>query len=217
MAKTPLDSAPRWISTIAAAAAVAVAVGSARGAGRDLDGRLHRALNRDRGRLVDRFFKGTTELGSIWASASAAVALARLGRPKEGADALGAAAAMWALGQLLKRVFLRPRPYDALPNLRLMIERPRGTSWPSSHPAVLLAFASVAARDLDAADSLRGGLVGLAVTVGLSRIYLGVHYPADVVGGLLLGRVVADVWSAAVSPRVLGRPPSVGVPATVSG
>ena len=41
---------------MAAVAALAVAVGTARGAGRDLDRRLHLALNRDRGRLVDWFY-----------------------------------------------------------------------------------------------------------------------------------------------------------------
>jgi hypothetical protein len=31
-----------------------------------------------------------------------------------------------------------------------------------------------------------------------------VHYPADVVGGLLLGRAVADTWTRFVSPRIVG-------------
>jgi undecaprenyl-diphosphatase len=43
----------------------------------------------------------------------------------------------------------------------------------------------------------------LAGAVGVSRVYLGVHYPADVAGGLLLGRAVADAWTSSVSPRVL--------------
>jgi membrane-associated phospholipid phosphatase len=47
-------------------------------------------------------------------------------------------------------------------------------------------------------------LTGLAGAIGASRVALGVHYPADVVGGLLLGRAVGEAWSRTVSPRVLG-------------
>jgi membrane-associated phospholipid phosphatase len=62
----------------------------------------------------------------------------------------------------------------------------------------------VAGRDLEVSRPGRRLLTGLAGLVGASRIYLGVHYPADVLGGLLLGRAVADVWSRTVSPKVLG-------------
>jgi membrane-associated phospholipid phosphatase len=194
----------RRFPLLAGAAALAVAVVTAKGRGRDLDRRVYTAANRDRGRSADRFFRTVTELGSIWAAAGAAATIAAKGRRRQALDAFGAAGAMWGIGQLAKRVFLRPRPYHALEDVRLLIERPRGTSWPSSHPAVLLAFLTVLTRDLDAPATVRAGAAGLAGVVGASRVYLGVHYPADVVGGLLLGRGVADVWSVAVSPRLCG-------------
>jgi undecaprenyl-diphosphatase len=68
---------------------------------------------------------------------------------------------------------------------------------------VLLAYVTVATRNLDAPASTRTAAALLAGAVGLSRVYLGVHYPADVAGGLLLGQGVADVWSSTVSPRLL--------------
>jgi membrane-associated phospholipid phosphatase len=202
----------RWFPAVAGAAALAVGVATARGRGRDLDDRLYRTLNRDRGPAVDGFFRGVTELGSIWASAGAAVALAATGRRREALDAFGAAGSMWLVGQAAKKVFGRPRPYEALDDLRLLIARPRASSWPSSHPAVLLAFVTVAGRDVDVSPPVRTALAGLAGAIGLSRVYLGVHYPADVLGGLLLGRGVADLWSSVASPGVLGRVPSIGVP-----
>ena len=121
----------------------------------------------------------------------------------------------WVVGQLAKRVVNRPRPYLGLEGVRLLIERPRGTSWPSSHPAVLLAFVTVAGRDLGVRPGARAAVAGLAGAVGYSRVHLGVHYPADVIGGLLLGKGVADAWSAFVSPLVLGRTPSGAPPGSI--
>ncbi len=194
---------------LAGLAALFLALLTAGGRGRGFDQRLYRRLNRARGPRSDRFFWTVTELGSIWASAGAAAALAVRGRRREGIDALEAAGAMWVVGQLAKRVVDRPRPYVALRDVRLLIDRPQGTSWPSSHPAVLLAFVTVAGRDLGLSPPARAGAAALAGTVGLSRVYLGVHYPADVVGGLLLGRGVADLWSSLATPRML-RPAPAG-------
>lgn len=199
----------RWFPVAAGTAALAIGALTHRGRGRDLDHRLYRAVNRGHGPQADAFLSGITELGSIMASAGAAAAVAASGRRREAADALGAAGAMWLVGQAAKRVVLRPRPYHALPDVRLLIGEPRGTSWPSSHPAVLLAFLTVLSRDLDASHAVKAGLLGVAGIVGVSRVYLGVHYPADVAGGMLLGRGVADLWSGLVSSWTLGRSPRV--------
>ena len=197
------------------AAALAIGLISARGPVRSLDRWLYRFVNRPRGARADSVAKGITELGSLWASAAASVVLVRSGRKRAAADAMGAALAMWAVGQILKKITDRPRPYQTLDESRLLIAEPTGTSWPSSHPAVLLAFVTVAARDLGAGPASRAGLAAVAGLVGVSRMYLGVHYPSDVAGGLLLGRGVADVWSALVSPRVVPHP-SADATATVS-
>jgi membrane-associated phospholipid phosphatase len=199
---------PRRRAVALVLGALGLALATIEGRGRDLDDRLFGFAN---GRLhhpvLDGFFKGITELGSMYASAAAAGAMAARGRRREALDALGAAAAMWAIGNGLKKAFRRARPYAReLPRpLRLLIGKPVGTSWPSAHPATLLAFVTVAARDLELSRGTRRGLAGLAGVVASSRVYLGVHYPADVVGGLLLGRAVADTWSRLVSPRIVRR------------
>ncbi len=174
-----------------AAAALAVGVWTSSGRGRELDEEAFRALNRDRGPLADAGFHAVTELGSIWAPVGASVVLAAAGRRRAAARGLAAAGLTWLAGQGLKRLFLRPRPYVADPlGTRLLIGPPKATSWPSSHPAVLLAFTTVAGRELGAGGAGRAALDALGLVVGASRCHVGVHFPADVVGGVLVGKAV---------------------------
>jgi membrane-associated phospholipid phosphatase len=179
-----------------AGAALATGLLASTELGERVDARLFRAVNRGHGPGADRFFRGITELGSIWACLGAATVLAARGRRRAAARGLAAASAAWLAGQGLKRLFDRRRPYVADPDgVRLLAQPPRATSWPSSHPAVLLAFVTVAGRELELSSAARTALRGLAAAVGISRTYVGVHYPADVVGGLLLGQAVADAFS----------------------
>jgi undecaprenyl-diphosphatase len=176
--------------------AIATGIASSSGSLAELDLRAFRAANRDRGRPADRVFGGITELGSIWASVGAASVLAATGRRRAAARGLAAASAAWLAGQGLKKAFLRPRPYQADPEgVRRRIDPPRATSWPSSHPAVALAFVTTAGRELALSRGARSLLSALACGVGASRVYVGVHFPSDVAGGLLLGRAVADAFS----------------------
>jgi membrane-associated phospholipid phosphatase len=101
----------------------------------------------------------------------------------------------------VKKVVDRPRPYVADPDgTRAMIAPPMGTSWPSSHPAVLTAFTTVAGREISAGPLARAGLAALGVKVAASRVYLGVHFPSDVASGLLMGRAVAAIWPRGSGP-----------------
>lgn len=202
---------PRRVSrrraALMAGGALALALLTVRGRGRAVDDRVFGWANsRFEHPRLDAFFRVVTELGAFYASLTAGAVIAARGRRREAVDAIAAAATMWAAANGLKRVFRRLRPYEAqLPApLRLLIGKPRGASWPSAHPATFLTFVTVAARNLDLPHGGRRALTGVAGVVAASRVYLGVHYPADVVGGLLLGRATADVWSRAVTPRVLG-------------
>jgi len=174
-------------------AALAIGVAASGGPGRDADERAFRAVNGAADPRLDRTAGAITELGSIWASIGAAAVLALAGHRRAAGRGLVAAGSVWLLGQGLKRVFERPRPYEAdAEGTRLLIGTPRASSWPSSHPAVLLAFVEAAGREARLRPAARVALTGLAGAVGVSRVVVGVHYPADVAGGLLLGRAVAE-------------------------
>jgi undecaprenyl-diphosphatase len=184
---------------VAALCGAALAAGTlaTRGPGRGLDERAFRAANAERGPRSDAFFSAITELGSIWAAVGAAAHLAAVGERRAAVRGFAAASTAWVAGQALKRAFRRDRPYVAdADGTRVLIARPRGTSWPSSHPAVLFAFTTALERELCLGRPTRLGLAAVAGVVGLSRIRLGVHYPGDVVGGLLLGRAIGEAWSA---------------------
>ena len=185
----------------AGAAAAAVAALSSRDAGRDLDRHVFASVNAGAGPAADALFRGVTELGSIAASIGAAAALMVGGRARAGTGALGAAAVTWYAGQRLKAAHRRPRPFQTGEPARQLIASPSGTSWPSSHPAVLAAFTTVAARNLGLSRRARTGLAALVGVVALSRVYVGVHYPSDVIGGVFVGRAIADAWSAIVPPE----------------
>ncbi len=93
------------------------------------------------------------------------------------------------LAFLVADVFLKPvvhstRPFDAAAPSRVVGPRPSGYSFPSGHAASSFAAASALSRGWP------GGTIAwfaLAVLISYSRLYLGVHYPVDVAGGILIG------------------------------
>jgi undecaprenyl-diphosphatase len=95
----------------------------------------------------------------------------------------------------LKNVFDRPRPSVGHPGIHPLVAVPGTAAMPSGHAAG--AFAAALAVGL-VHPGLRWPLLALAALVGLSRVWLGVHYPTDVVAGAALGCGVAyAVWRIA--------------------
>ena len=112
-----------------------------------------------------------------------------------------------ALDAVLKSEFARPRPHLSDP-----LATAHGFSFPSGHAMASLtlygALAYVAARGRDAAVAVAIGFaaVALVVAIGISRVYLGVHYMSDVLaawaaGAAWLGLCVAAVTGVRVYQR----------------
>ena len=85
---------------------------------------------------------------------------------------------------LLKHLIQRPRPFITLSNLNIIIEKPSSFSFPSGHTSA--SFTVVSALYF-AKDSLWKPALVLACLIAVSRLYLYVHYPTDVLGGIILG------------------------------
>ncbi len=105
----------------------------------------------------------------------------------------GAAAAgvAWLLAHVAKAIADRPRPYQVTAAAVLRQSPAHGTSFPSSHTAVTLAVAIALVPFL--ARPLAGAGIGYAVLAAWSRVYLGVHYPLDVLAGAGIGMAVGGV------------------------
>ncbi len=97
-----------------------------------------------------------------------------------------------AASEGLKLWVQRPRPCLTLEAARLLVGcSPESFSFPSGHATNVTAQAVLFAS---AYRSLSIPLILLAAAVGYSRVYVGVHYPADVVGGVVLGLICAAVF-----------------------
>lgn len=122
----------------------------------------------------------------------------------------GGAALAWACAHLAKSIADRPRPYEAVSGAVLRQQPAHGSSFPSSHTAVAFAVAIAAIPFLPRL----GVLVALvyAALVAWSRVFLGVHYPLDVLAGMGLGLMVGGA-ALLVARRVFrSRPEPDGVP-----
>jgi len=120
--------------------------------------------------------------------------------------AAAAAGLAWVLSSLAKAAADRPRPYQVISDAVLRQQPAHGTSFPSSHTTI--AVATVIALVPFLPKPLARAAIVFAALVGWSRIYLGVHYPLDVIGGAGLGLMVGALALLVVGRVVHPVPPA---------
>jgi undecaprenyl-diphosphatase len=95
------------------------------------------------------------------------------------------------IGLTLKQVYYRPRPFLSLANVLVLVPKDFDSSFPSGHALIVAAGASIAFLFLRKKYSIP--LVIEAALVCYSRVYVGVHYPTDVLAGIFLGVAISFI------------------------
>ncbi|MBB1257713.1 bifunctional phosphatase PAP2/diacylglycerol kinase family protein [Streptomyces alkaliterrae] len=144
--------------------------------------------------------------GVLWLGAAAGMAAVAPGARRAALRGVASLALASAVTNTVgKRTVRRARPVlDAVPLVRRLGRQPLTTSFPSGHSASAAAFATGVALE---SAGWGAAVAPLAASVAFSRVYTGVHYPADVVAGAALGVTAALVVRRLVPSRLT--PPEV--------
>ncbi len=93
---------------------------------------------------------------------------------------------------VLKNAIARVRPYEVIEGLELLVRKQADFSFPSGHSCASFAVAMVIYKMEPKVWGIMA--VILATLIAFSRLYVGVHYPTDVIAGIIIG--VFSAWAA---------------------
>lgn len=149
--------------------------------------------NNMHGQIMDKAMIFITSLGNagfIWIVITVFLISNKKYR-NAGLMALGALILSTLLGEgIIKHIFHRMRPSDVIPAANLLISKPLSYSFPSGHTASSFAAAGVLAKYF---KKYTLELYCLASLIAFSRLYLYVHYPTDILAGIILGLLCSRI------------------------
>ncbi len=159
----------------------------------DFDSAVFRVVHAIDNPGMHRAMEAITQLGTHavigTAAGLTAIAMIRKGRKAEAWTVVVSTGGAMAINTLLKNLFQRQRPQELARRIKL----PRSHSFPSGHSLLSAATYPIVAHHLVEQQSLpvqaaAHTLAGLIIlSVGFSRVYFGVHFPSDVLGGFAAG------------------------------
>ncbi len=136
---------------------------------------------------LDWLMLGFTQIGNGLATLVMALVLFLAGDRLLAYELILGTLTLWLVVELVKFLAHRSRPFIKLLQTRIVGYRAVGRSFPSGHTSQAFFMATLLARHFNV--SLGGVclLYAIALLVGLTRMYVGAHYPRDVLAGAILG------------------------------
>ena len=138
--------------------------------------------------MLDSLMKFITALGNggmIWIGATILLLIPKKTRKIGMMSAVALLGSLIINNNIIKNIVQRPRPFVTFTDLQIIIPTPSEYSFPSGHTSSSFAAAAVFYRHLPKKLGLPS--VILAGLIGFSRLYVGVHYPTDVIAGVIMG------------------------------
>lgn len=159
-------------------------------AGQRLDARVFMLFNmRGYPGWLDRFMWLVTQLGNMLAAFIVAFFLFILNYRRLTIVIIFGTLTLWLLVEIIKAVSERDRPFLTLDQARVIGWREKGDSFPSGHTAQIFFLMTLLVHHFQSGMVETVALYAIAALVGFTRIYLGAHYPRDIIAGIVLGSV----------------------------
>jgi membrane-associated phospholipid phosphatase len=138
---------------------------------------------------LDRVMWLATQVGNMVTACLLAGLLFLLDARRLAGEVILGTLTLWLVVEMIKALTGRARPFLDLGEARIIGWRERGRSFPSGHTAQTFLLATLLSQQFEPGPGGTILLYGAALLVGFTRMYVGAHYPRDVIGGAVLGSV----------------------------
>lgn len=152
---------------------------------------------------LDRCMWLVTQLGNMLVAFIAAFLLFILNYRRLAIEIIFGTLTLWLLVEIIKALSDRDRPFLTLDKARVIGWREIGDSFPSGHTTQIFFLMTLFIHYFQFGMVETAALYAVAALVGFTRIYVGAHYPRDVIAGLVLGSVWG-ILATLVDPYWLG-------------
>jgi membrane-associated phospholipid phosphatase len=148
---------------------------------------------------MDRIMLAFTQIGSGFFTVGFAAILFLTNGRILAYDLVLGTLTLWLVVELLKFIIRRPRPFIRLTQTRIVGSQAAGRSFPSGHTSQAFFVAALLSQHFHFSVWIIFLLYLLAILVGFTRMYVGAHYPRDVLAGAILGSAwgMMGVWLTA--------------------